>query len=172
MSGILTNVHFHKGKCYVEVEGAGTCEGCSFEHDLVCPTFIKSAISGCGMMNVVYKELPSSDVNKTSVTKTVESKDKQVGLKYDQGKNRVDLIEAEFIEELGEVLSFGAEKYTDNSWQMVTEAKKRYTAALFRHWLAYMRGEEFDKESGKPHLSHITCNAMFLRHFDREDNNV
>ena len=39
---------------------------------------------------------------------------------------------------------------------------QRYRDALYRHWLAYLRGEKYDLESGLPHLWHLACNAAFL----------
>ena len=92
----------------------------------------------------------------------------KTGVKHDEHKNRLDLIEPEFIEGVGEVLTFGAEKYEPNSWQKVEDAENRYYAALFRHLMAYRRGEKVDPESGLSHLKHIACNAMFLLHFEEE----
>ncbi|MBP3622001.1 MAG: hypothetical protein J6J16_09605 [Lachnospiraceae bacterium] len=92
----------------------------------------------------------------------------KTGVKHDEHKNRLDLIEPEFIEGVGEVLTFGAEKYEPNSWQKVEDAENRYYAALFRHLMAYKRGETVDQESGLSHLKHIACNAMFLLHFEEE----
>ena len=39
---------------------------------------------------------------------------------------------------------------------------QRYRDALYRHWLAYLKGEQCDQESGLPHLWHLACNAAFL----------
>ena len=94
----------------------------------------------------------------------------KTGVKHDEHKNRLDLIEPEFIEGVGEVLTFGAEKYEPNSWQKVEDAENRYYAALLRHLMAYRRGETVDPESGLSHLKHIACNAMFLLHFEEEQN--
>ena len=91
------------------------------------------------------------------------------GRKDDQDKNRLDLIEPEFIEGVGKVLTFGAKKYEENSWQKVENAENRYYAAAMRHLLAWRRGEKIDPESGLSHLDHVACNIMFLQHFDRED---
>lgn len=91
------------------------------------------------------------------------------GRKDDQGKNRLDLIEPEFIEGVGEVLTFGAEKYGPNNWQNVDDAENRYYAAAMRHLLAWRKGEKIDPESGLNHLDHVATNIMFLQHFDRED---
>lgn len=36
-----------------------------------------------------------------------------------------------------------------------------------RHLVAYRNGETTDPESGVSHLSHAFCNLMFLRHFEK-----
>ena len=89
------------------------------------------------------------------------------GLKHDGGKLRLDLVPAELIEAVGAVLTHGAEKYGENSWQKV--APKRYRAALMRHickWLKNPFGK--DADSGLPHLWHVACNVAFLIVLDKE----
>lgn len=91
-----------------------------------------------------------------------------MGLKYDDGKLLVTLVQPEFVEGVAEVLTFGAKKYEPNSWQTVEDGRRRYEDALYRHWLAYLKGEEVDVESGLSHLKHIACNTMFLLHLNKE----
>ena len=91
------------------------------------------------------------------------------GLKHDGGKLRLDLVPAELIEAVGAVLTHGAEKYGENSWQKVEP--KRYRAALMRHlckWLKNPFGK--DEDSGLPHLWHMACNVAFLIVLDKEKN--
>lgn len=90
------------------------------------------------------------------------------GRKDDQEKNRLDLIEPEFIEGVGKVLTFGADKYEPNNWQKVEDAEDRYYAAALRHLIAWRKGEKTDPESDLSHLYHVACNIMFLQHFERE----
>ena len=90
--------------------------------------------------------------------------------KYDKGKLRYDLLPPEILKELVQVLTFGAEKYTEGGWKEVPDAKKRYTSALFRHIEAWREGETIDKESGIHHLSHAMCNLVFLRYFEKGKN--
>ena len=93
----------------------------------------------------------------------------KLGVKHDEHKNHLDLIEPEFIEGVGEVLTFGAEKYKENSWQNVENGENRYYGAAMRHLLAYRKGEKLDPESGLSHLYHVACNTMFLAHWEREN---
>ena len=81
------------------------------------------------------------------------------GVKYDAGKPRLDLLPPKAILAIGEVMTYGAAKYGPNNWQGVEP--ERYTAALLRHLMAYMDGEETDAESGLPHLWHVLTNAAF-----------
>jgi hypothetical protein len=83
--------------------------------------------------------------------------------KYDAGKNRLDLLPWESLEEVGKVLTYGIEKYhLANSWKDVPDAINRYQAALLRHFSAYKRGEVLDQESGLSHVAHMATNALFL----------
>lgn len=88
------------------------------------------------------------------------------GLKHDGGKARLDLVPPEIIEAVGKVMTFGAEKYGENSYKQVDP--KRYRAALMRHvckWLKNPHG--IDTDSGLPHLWHIACNVAFLLELDK-----
>jgi hypothetical protein len=81
----------------------------------------------------------------------------------------LDLLPWEALEEIGKVLTYGAEKYTPDAWKSVPDAKTRYQAALLRHFSAYKREELLDAESGLTHLSHMACNALFLIHFELKE---
>jgi len=83
------------------------------------------------------------------------------GLKYDSGKPRLDLLDAEALEDLARVLAFGAEKYAAHNWRNGISYGRLIAAAL-RHLFAFLRGQECDEESGLPHLSHAMCCLMFL----------
>lgn len=104
-------------------------------------------------------------INVASLTKSSQF---TAGQKDDKEKNRLDLIEPEFIEGVGKVLTFGANKYEPNNWQKVEDAEDRYYAAALRHLIAWRKGEKTDPESGLSHLDHVACNIMFLQHFERE----
>ena len=84
------------------------------------------------------------------------------GVKYDTGKPRMDLLAPEFVEGVARVLDFGAVKYADRNWEAGMRWGRCVGAAL-RHIFAWMRGEDFDKESGLHHLDHAACCLMFLR---------
>ena len=83
------------------------------------------------------------------------------GKKYDQGKPRMDLLDRYAIEQLANVLGFGANKYAAHNWR-VGISYGRLSAAAIRHLLAFQDGENHDPESGLPHVAHAMCCCMFL----------
>lgn len=84
------------------------------------------------------------------------------GSKFDQGKPRWGLLPWTELETVVEVLTMGAEKYSDDNWKHVEPFESRYRDALMRHFSAYCKGETKDPESGKSHLAHAVCCALFL----------
>lgn len=90
-------------------------------------------------------------------------------MKYDQEKVRMDLLPLPVIEEIAKVLTFGASKYKDNTWQKLKKGKQRYKGALLRHMTAIEKGEIIDPESGLLHSSHVACNAVFILYFEMKE---
>lgn len=82
------------------------------------------------------------------------------GVRFDTGKSRVDLLDTEFLEQIGKVLAFGAGKYDEHNWRRGIAVSRNLAAAL-RHTFAALRGEDTDPESGLPHLAHAACDLMF-----------
>jgi hypothetical protein len=77
-------------------------------------------------------------------------------------KLRYDLIPYSCIQELAKVYTYGAKKYSDNTWQKVEDFDNRYWSALQRHLVAWREGEVCDQESGLRHLSHALWNVVAL----------
>lgn len=88
------------------------------------------------------------------------------GTKHDQNKLRWSLLPLKSLKEIVKVLELGSQKYEDNNWKKVSNPKDRYYNALLRHLFAWKLGEIKDPESGKNHLIHVGCNALFLIWFD------
>jgi len=92
--------------------------------------------------------------------------------RFNEGKMAWELIDFQALEPLVEVLMFGATKYSKDNWkkgQSITEL----LGSLFRHIIAFQKGEDLDEESGKSHIGHAMCNLMFIqyvlnnhKHFD------
>ena len=86
------------------------------------------------------------------------------GEKHDTGKSPLGLIDRTAIEGLARILEYGAGKYSTNNWRGGLSYSRVYDAAL-RHLMAFIDGEDNDKESGLPHVDHAFCCLMFLSNF-------
>lgn len=84
------------------------------------------------------------------------------GVKYDNDKPDYTLLPFNALEDVVNVLTFGAKKYDRHNWKKVDNLDLRYQAAAYRHMIAYSKGEEIDSESGLPHLAHAVCCLMFM----------
>lgn len=83
------------------------------------------------------------------------------GRKDDSAKPRLDLIPPEAVFALGEILAYGAEKYSARNWEKGMSWGRVFGAAM-RHLWAWWRGERNDAETGKSHLWHALCCVAFL----------
>jgi hypothetical protein len=89
-----------------------------------------------------------------------------VGIKYDGGKPRWDLLPYKAVSSIVDVLTYGAKKYKEWNWLLVEDADDRYFAAAMRHMVARRNGEILDPETKLPHLAHAACCILFSLHFD------
>lgn len=88
-------------------------------------------------------------------------------LKYDGDKPQLYLLDVDATEGLARVLTFGARKYAAFNW-CKGFAWSRLISSTLRHFFAFMRGEDYDAETGLPHIDHVAANVMFLSaHFHR-----
>lgn len=92
-----------------------------------------------------------------------------VGKKDDATKRRYTLLPWAAVEQVVDVLDFGAKKYGEENWRHVESWRDRYTNAALRHIVAYAQGERFDRESGRPHLAHAVCSLLFVLALDCEE---
>jgi len=83
------------------------------------------------------------------------------GRKDDSAKSRLDLIPPEAVFALGEILSYGAEKYSARNWEAGMSWGRVFGAAM-RHLWAWWGGERNDAETGRSHLWHALCCIAFL----------
>lgn len=81
-------------------------------------------------------------------------------------KPRLDLVPWPAVEQIAEVLTYGAAKYDDNNWARGARWG-RYFAALCRQLFAWWGGENLDPESGLSHLAHAGCCLLFLMSYQR-----
>jgi hypothetical protein len=88
------------------------------------------------------------------------------GIKHDEGKPPLDLIDAWFLEDVAAVLHFGAAKYGLNNYQKGMSLGKALASTL-RHTFAILKGEYLDTESKMPHAAHAVAGLMFTHYFIR-----
>jgi hypothetical protein len=96
----------------------------------------------------------------------MDNESKNEGLRYDEGKARVDLLSPIALLGIAKILEVGARKYAVNNWRKGM-AWNKVIASLLRHTFKFMAGEDLDQETGLPHVDHIACNAMFLQEYFR-----
>lgn len=91
------------------------------------------------------------------------------GVKYDSDKPRWSLLPFKALQEVVEVLTFGAKKYAADNWKHVPQAQERYIDAAYRHLADWNSGEKKDPETGKSHLAHAVCCLLFLLWFEQSE---
>lgn len=105
----------------------------------------------------------SKELWKTALDEDVE----EYVYKTDKGKARLDLVPPILVEAVGEIMTYGIDKYKEGSWRTVEP--HRYRAALLRHLMQYLKDpNSVDEESGYLHLWHAACNIAFLLELDSE----
>lgn len=124
------------GKIYPHAGGVETCPGCSGK---------------CEILRSI------EDVEREEAWEAMNKQE----AKADAGKPRPTLVPVSLIEAVASIREYGVAKYHDpDNWKKVEP--QRYKDAAYRHWLAYIKGEKLDPESGLPHLHHCVCNLAFL----------
>ena len=83
------------------------------------------------------------------------------GKKYDLGKSMMSLLPFEALRAVGDVLTYGANKYAAHNWRKGMKWS-RVSDAMLRHYERYSLGEERDPDTGMLHTAHLACNALFL----------
>ena len=77
---------------------------------------------------------------------------------------RYDLIPAEPLRLLAELYGKGAEKYEDRNWEKGYDWSLSF-AALNRHLWQFWNGENYDRETGAPHMASVVFHAFALMEF-------
>lgn len=90
---------------------------------------------------------------------------KTVGLRFNSGKNQLELIPAEWIWALGSVLTAGAKKYAPRNWEKGMK-KSILVGCIMRHLMKRICGEIYDSETECTHMAHVAWNALALMSYD------
>ena len=83
-------------------------------------------------------------------------------LKDNKWKSQVELIQPDFLLEIGYVLKNWADKYWANTRQTVPLSSHIWAA--LRHIYKFEKWEDNDEESWLPHIIHAVTNLMFVYH--------
>lgn len=86
-------------------------------------------------------------------------------MRFNSGKNQLELIPVEWIWGLGMVLTRGAAKYAVRNWERGMKWSYPIGCAL-RHMLKFMCGERYDPETGCHHLFMAAWNCCALATYD------
>lgn len=76
------------------------------------------------------------------------------------------LLDPGFLEDVAQVLGFGARKYAVDNWRNGI-SYRRLISAAYRHLGAINNGEDIDPESGLSHTAHLGCCIMFLNWMEK-----
>lgn len=87
------------------------------------------------------------------------------GLRYNEGKNRLELLPTEWNWALGLVMTRGAIKYATRNWERGM-AWSTMVGCTLRHVFKFVAGERYDPESGCHHLAHAAWNCLGLMSYD------
>lgn len=90
------------------------------------------------------------------------------GMRNNEGKLRIDLLPAEWIEGLATLMTAGVKIYAERNWE---RGMKWSTClgCLLRHLYKFMRGHRYDDGPGGTGCHHMICvswNALALMSYD------
>lgn len=86
--------------------------------------------------------------------------------RFDEGKNRFDLLPPWVIDQVVQVYTYGTIKYDDDNWWKGMPWKK-VIGPMLRHIWKWLRGEKYDNESGLHHLAHAAWQCLALMEYER-----
>lgn len=87
------------------------------------------------------------------------------GSRSNAGKEPWRLLPFDALNQVVRVLQYGTRKYAARNWEQGLSWAE-CGDSMQRHWHRWFQlREDFDDESGLPHLAHIACNAVFMLAF-------
>lgn len=100
-------------------------------------------------------------------TETTNDDPSKIGtgaIKYDAGKPCIYRGVVDYfpraVMAVGEISTFGANKYAWKGWEDVEDGIARYSDAMMRHLMYEAKGEEFDPDSKLRHAAHAAWGAL------------
>ena len=153
----MTGVRWDKGTVKKDM-AAFAGEGASSGNEGEGPSYVVGHIEN---LNPSSHYLPTGSFRLTP--EQIKSLEDGAGgaVKADTDKLRLDLFPGDALFAISEILTFGANKYTDRNWEKGMKWSRPF-GALMRHMWAWWQGEKTDAETGKSHLWHAGCCIVFL----------
>lgn len=93
--------------------------------------------------------------------KTDSTVSKTGSLRFNSNKPEISQLDPRFLLALAEHMKKGEEKYGKYNWALGQDYHTTFDCCM-RHILAFMAGEDFDKESGTHHIISAAANLMIL----------
>lgn len=87
--------------------------------------------------------------------------EKALGMRFNTGKTRFDLIPSGWTRVLAQILTVGAAKYAPRNWEKGLSWSETL-GSLHRHLDSWVSGEMYDPETKCHHLGHVAWNALAL----------
>lgn len=87
------------------------------------------------------------------------------GLRFDEGKTRLDLLPPEWPWALAEVLTAGIPAHGERNWEKGM-AWHKVAGPILRHFFKWLAGAKMDPETGCHHLAHVAWNALALMSYE------
>lgn len=152
------------GQWYWHMYRPSVTEDKGWDHGTKCKIACLGKIPASHDWRETLQERPNHNEDRTAFDEAFQ-RGVDKGRKYDGDKPRMELLlngMPRALEEIGRVLTFGAQKYDDHNWSKVPNLQERYRAAQLRHALAHALGEEHDGETMLYHLAHEACCILFM----------
>jgi hypothetical protein len=89
------------------------------------------------------------------------------GLKFDNGKAPLHLLNQEALLLTAQVFGFGAQKYAKHNWRKGINLT-RILDSVMRHCIELQLGNDIDEESGLPHAAHAIAGLMMFMGINKD----
>lgn len=113
------------------------------------------------VQNANGAELAWNGTHWTAIEEHLEPEEEPLGMRFNTGKTRFDLIPQSWIRSLAQILTVGAAKYEPRNWEKGLSYSETL-GSLHRHLNSWLSGERYDKETKCHHLGHVAWNALAL----------